>query len=97
MSKWATISVELHPYYYMQVPHAFQQHLSYEKTPTLCNATPSFEALRSKWEEHKTQHPETVHLVQPGIDKLADYQGRTQLVPAYMLEMGTSSITIYTA
>ena len=97
MSKWATISVELHSYYYMQVPHAFQQHLSYEKTPTPCNEIPSFEALRSKWEEHKTQHPKTAHLIQPGINKLADYQGRTRLVPAYMLAMGMSSITIYTA
>ena len=78
----------------MQVSHAFQQHLSYEKTPTLCNAIPSFEALKSKWEEHQVLHPKTAHIVQPGLDKLANYRGRTELVPAYVLAMGMVFITI---
>jgi len=30
-----------------KVPHAFQQQLSFEKTPTLCDAIPSFEAMAS--------------------------------------------------
>ena len=92
----AIISADFHPYY-EQVPHAFQQHLSYEETPTLCDAIPSFEALKSKWQEHQTQHAETAHIVQPGLDKLADYQGRTGLVPAYVLAMGMSPITMCTA
>ncbi|KAG1774935.1 hypothetical protein EV702DRAFT_973833, partial [Suillus placidus] len=29
----------------LSVPHAFQQRLSAEKTPTLCNAIPAFEAM----------------------------------------------------
>ena len=29
----------------LTIPHAFQQHLSAEKTPTLCNTIPSFEAM----------------------------------------------------
>ena len=29
---------------FFKVPHAFQQQLSYQKTPTLCDTAPSFEA-----------------------------------------------------
>ena len=32
-----------------KVPHVFQQQLSHEKTPTLCVAIPSFEAMMSTW------------------------------------------------
>ena len=34
-----------------KVPHAFQQQLSYEKTPTLCDTIPSFKAMAATWEE----------------------------------------------
>ena len=73
----------------MQVPPAFQQQLSHEKTPTLCNAIPAFEALRTKWEEYQDEHPEMQHVIQPGLDKLAEYQNHIELVPAYVLAMGT--------
>ena len=56
---------------------------------------PSFEALKSKWEEHQVQHPEIAHVMQPGLDKLADYQTHTGLVPAYVLVMGMLFIAIY--
>lgn len=76
----------------MQVPHAFQQQLSHEKTPTLCNTIPVFEALRTKWEEYQIAHPETQHIIQPGLDKLAEYRDRADLVPAYVLAMGMSRL-----
>ena len=77
-----------------KIPHAFQQWLSAEKTHTLCNVLPSFEGLKSKWEEYQEDHPETAHIVQPGLDKLTDYCTHAGLVPAYMLAMGTSLITV---
>ena len=77
-----------------KIPHAFQQRLSAEKTPTLCYALPSFEGLKSKWEEYQEDHPETAHIVQPGLDKLADYHTRAGLVLAYVLAMGTLLITV---
>ncbi|KAF7358762.1 HAT family dimerization domain-containing protein [Mycena sanguinolenta] len=71
----------------LAVPHAFQQLLSAEGTPTLGDALPSFEAMISRWEEQKYQYPETAHIVQQGIDKLKAYRQRVEDVPAYILSM----------
>ncbi|KAJ7809484.1 hypothetical protein B0H14DRAFT_3481457 [Mycena olivaceomarginata] len=43
------------------IPHAFQQILSAEKTPTLGYALPAFEAMASKWEQLKNDRPELEH------------------------------------
>ena len=74
-----------------QIPHAFQQRLSAEKTPTLCEATRSFSAITEVWKEYQDQHPETFDIVQAGIDKLEDYSNRTSLTPAYTVAMCTFS------
>ncbi|KAJ7849934.1 ribonuclease H-like domain-containing protein [Mycena leptocephala] len=68
-------------------PHAFQQRLSAEKTPTLGDALPAFEAMISHWEKQQAQHPETAYIVQQGIDKLESYRQRVEDVPAYILSM----------
>jgi len=71
----------------LKVPHAFQQQLSSEKTPTLCNAFPAFEGMKRVWKEHQVEHPETSDIVQDGLDKLEDYRDRADHVPAYVLAM----------
>ncbi|KAJ7021762.1 hypothetical protein B0H16DRAFT_1330400, partial [Mycena metata] len=71
----------------LSVPHAFQQRLSAEKTPTLGDALPAFEAMIKAWEKQQVSHPETAHVVQEGIDKLESYRDRVQDVPAYILSM----------
>lgn len=71
-----------------QVPHAFQQQLSYETTPTLCDAIPSFEAMAQVWEEQISDHPETADVIQAGLDKPDVYIDHTDMVPAYVLAMG---------
>ncbi|KAK6992491.1 ribonuclease H-like domain-containing protein, partial [Favolaschia claudopus] len=71
----------------LAVPHAFQQKLSGEKTPTLGNALPAFEAMISQWEKQKAQYPEATHIIQQGIDKLTTYRERVENVPAYILSM----------
>ncbi|KAK7030041.1 hypothetical protein R3P38DRAFT_2775478 [Favolaschia claudopus] len=71
----------------LAVPHAFQQKLSGEKTPTLGNALPAFEAMISQWEKQKAQYPEATHIIQRGIDKLTTYRERVENVPAYILSM----------
>ena len=65
--------------------------------PTLCNTLPSFEGLKSKWNEYQEEHPETAHIVQPGLDKLAEYCTHAGLVLAYVLAMGMSLIAMYIA
>ncbi|KAK7021530.1 hypothetical protein R3P38DRAFT_2780753 [Favolaschia claudopus] len=71
----------------LSVPHAFQQRLSAETTPTLGHALPAFEAMISQWEKQQTRHPETADIVQQGINKLDDYRERVEDVPAYILSM----------
>ena len=69
----------------MKVLHAFQQQLSYEKAPTLCDTIPSFEAMASMWEDHKINYPEAADIINAGLDKLDIYRNRAELVPAYIL------------
>ncbi|KAF9488805.1 hypothetical protein BDN71DRAFT_1435876 [Pleurotus eryngii] len=61
----------------LQVSHTFQQHLSSEKTPTLCDTIPAF----------KDKHPELHHIMQQGINKLRLYCNHANDVPAYVLAM----------
>ncbi|KAJ7277820.1 hypothetical protein C8J57DRAFT_1060348 [Mycena rebaudengoi] len=73
----------------LEVPHAFQQKLSAEKTPTPGNALPAFEAMISKWEQMQRENPEIADIIQKGLDKLGSYQERVERVPAYVLAMST--------
>lgn len=71
-----------------QVPFAFQQKLSAHKTPTLCDAIPSFEAMITIWTEmQENAQPSESLVIQEGLDKLAVYRDRTNLVPAYAIAM----------
>ncbi|THV03596.1 hypothetical protein K435DRAFT_650885, partial [Dendrothele bispora CBS 962.96] len=48
----------------LQVPHAFQERLSAEKTPTLSYALPAFEAMTSKWRKlQETSLPEYDNII----------------------------------
>jgi hypothetical protein len=69
---------------YMQIPHAFQQRLSLETTPKLCNTIPSFEAMRMKWTNQKAEMPNMAYIIDAGLKKLDDYRERLDLVPAYV-------------
>ena len=71
-----------------QVLHAFQQQLSYETTPTLCDAIPSFEAMAQVWEDQISDHLEMADVIQAGLDKLDVYIDHTDMVPAYVLAKG---------
>jgi hypothetical protein len=62
--------------------------LSHEKTPTLSNAIPAFEAMIQTWQVQQEKYPELYDVIQVGIDKLEAYHERAELVPAYVLAMG---------
>jgi hypothetical protein len=72
----------------LQVPNAFQHILAWEKTPTLGNALPAFERMKQTWEKMQTDLPETAILIQPGLDKLVEYQGYADANPTYILATG---------
>ncbi|KAL1712177.1 ribonuclease H-like domain-containing protein, partial [Schizophyllum commune] len=71
----------------LEVPHAFQQILSGEKMPTLCNAIPSFERMARRWEQLKTELPGMACVIDHGLDKLDEYRDKTDIVPAYIVAM----------
>jgi len=67
------------------VPHAFQHKLSYEKTPILCEALPSFQKIIVKWEEYQDKMPEYAYHIEAGLLKLQDYFPCAMKVPVYQL------------
>jgi hypothetical protein len=56
-----------------QVPHAFQQRLSAEATPTLCEALPAFESMKRVWDVQKGEMPDAAPIINAGLDKLEEY------------------------
>ncbi|KAG2059651.1 hypothetical protein BDR06DRAFT_979789 [Suillus hirtellus] len=62
----------------IKVPHAAQELLASERTPTLSMALPAYELLQTKWTELKGTIWELAHYIEIGLDKLANYicQGR---------------------
>lgn len=77
---------------FLQIPHAFQQKLSAEKTPTLGNALPCFEAMARSWEALKSKQSKYASIISEGLDKLETYRLYTEEVPAYTLAMSTCSL-----
>ena len=71
-----------------QVPHAFQDILGAEKTPTLCYSIPAFASFIRLWKEMAAEKLEWKDIIQPGLDKLKDYQDRLADTPAYVVAMG---------
>ncbi|PPQ97649.1 hypothetical protein CVT26_002438 [Gymnopilus dilepis] len=72
----------------LSIPHAFQQALSSEKTPILCNTISHFHAIIQVWKEYQAEHPsELFDVVQAGIDKLQDYYDVTSANPTYIMAM----------
>ena len=76
----------------MQIPHAFQQKLSAEKTPTFGKALPCFEAMARSWEALKLKRPEYASIIDEGLNKLETYRLYTEAVPAYILAMSMCSL-----
>lgn len=74
-----------------QIPAAFQDILSFETTPTLCHSVPAFDALRWRWvdlQENDETPVQFYDVLKAGLEKIEDYQGRTDDVPVYVLAMG---------
>ena len=71
-----------------QVPHAFQDILGAETTPTLCYSISAFTAFIQLWKQLATEWPDWKVLIHSGLDKLADYQDQLPDTPAYTVAMG---------
>lgn len=82
-------------YFSNQVPHAFQDILGAEMTPTLCYSIFAFSAFIQRWTELKEEYPEWERYIEPGLDKLDDYSYYLDQVPAYTIAMGNVFLFIY--
>ncbi|KAK0431307.1 uncharacterized protein EV420DRAFT_1286270, partial [Desarmillaria tabescens] len=79
-----------------QVPHQFQEQLSAEKTLTLCDMLPAFEAVSALWQAQKEEFPSLSRAINVGLEKLSEYMELARDVPAYMLAMGMSLLAFIT-
>jgi hypothetical protein len=78
---------------YFQIPHAFQEMLSREKTPTLSYIIPSFASFILCWENLVEENPDWADIIQPGLDKLGDYEDR--LTDTHLVAMGKLYLIYY--
>ena len=76
-----------------QIPHAFQDILGAEKIPTLCHSIPAFAAFIQLWKDLAEERPEWEEIIQPGLDKLEDYQDR--LTDVHIIAMGECLLIFY--
>jgi hypothetical protein len=60
--------------------------LSGENTPTLCHSIPAFRSLENLWNVLAAENPEWEEFIQPGINKLEEYEER--LPDVHILAMG---------
>ena len=60
--------------------------LSGENTPTLCYAIPAFTSFINIWQNLSADNPAWEDIIEPGLDKLKDYQER--VTDVYDLAMG---------
>ncbi|KAK0442063.1 ribonuclease H-like domain-containing protein, partial [Armillaria borealis] len=73
----------------LSVPHSFQQLLSTEKTPCICNTIPAFEAMKTMWENKRLEFPHLADIITAGLGKLDDYRERADDVPVYFFAIRT--------
>ncbi|KAF8976155.1 hypothetical protein BDQ17DRAFT_1267556, partial [Cyathus striatus] len=67
------------------VPHAFQQKLSSEKTPTLSEALPSFQQMISVLKRYQDDMPMYCEIIKAGTNKLTHYYMCIVKVPAFKI------------
>jgi len=60
--------------------------LSGENTPTLCYSIPAFASFINIWHNLVVDNPAWENIIEPGLDKLEDYQER--VTDVYDLAMG---------
>lgn len=77
-----------------QVPHAAQELLSAEKTPTLSMALPAFEMLITSWTHLQKTIPKLAHYIGVGIAKINMYMLKGRKSCIYALAMSKSYIIL---
>ena len=69
----------------MSVPHAAQESLSSEHTPTLSYSLPFYHAISDKWERLKQDYPLLSPYIEIGIQKVKGYIKKSRFSQTYLL------------
>ena len=75
----------------MSVPHAAQESLSSEHTPTLSYSLPFYHAITDKWEHLKQDHPLLSPYIEVGIQKVEEYISKSKSSQTYLLAVCEAS------
>jgi hypothetical protein len=71
-----------------RIPHAFQEILAFEKTPTLAVALPLYEKAIDLLNKHIKLCPKLAHIAQSIRDALLEYMHKSRQSRLYALAMG---------
>ena len=69
------------------VPHAAQESLSSESTPTLSYSLPFYHAITDKWERMQQGHILLSPYIEIGIQKVKEYIDKSKLSRTYLLSV----------
>jgi hypothetical protein len=72
----------------LQIPHAAQEVLSSESTPTTPHAIPIYETLIKTWENLKNLLPQLAGYIDVGIRKLQEYLSLSRMTQIYAFSLG---------
>jgi hypothetical protein len=61
--------------------------LGAEATPTICYSIPAYSAFINRWTQLKDKNPQWTDIIQPGLNKLEDYQDHLADTLAYVVAM----------
>jgi len=62
--------------------------LGAEAISTICYSVPAYAAFINRWIQLKEDNLQWTDIIQPGLDKLEDYQDHLADTPAYVVAMG---------
>ena len=71
----------------LEPPHATQELLSAEETPTLAMALPAYELLLDAWRKLQPVIPELSYYIGVGIEKIEEYVAKARKSRVYALAM----------
>jgi len=78
-----------------KIPHAFQDILGTEKTPSLPYTIRAFFAFIQRWKELEKSNVRWREIIKPGLEKLETYEEELEHTSAYVLAMGKLNIFHY--
>lgn len=78
---------------FLNIPHAVQEMLSAEHTPTICHVIPAYEKMLILLERASIKLPLLAHAINASIDKIIEYLGLSRYSRTYGMAIGRCLIS----